>query len=235
MGGRITSPRSMDKEQQPHLHHLSRHDIAALASTAYHGGCHEVLDLSLSFTYACGYTSFFTEHADDVLLCYGTIQLLHRKVCQAWYNPWTLQSGPMVERILKRGLSIFPKLCTDNARETITFYKGLRQVLGAYLIPLIHFDAISLANNYEGLFPPGLGTDAYAECSTAILKLLPHLLPTSNIEDQAQLSAVLNTSCNGYDLMWCVLELFVPGFDPTIPKAQPQWSRNDNILDLTAD
>ncbi len=95
------------------------------------------------------------------------------------------------------------------------------------------FDAISLANNYEGLFPPGLGTDAYAECGTAILELLPRLLPTSNIEVQAKLSAVLNTSHNGYDLMWCALELFIPGFDPTSPIAQPQWLPNDNILDFS--
>jgi hypothetical protein len=102
---------------------------------------------------------------------------------------------------LERGLSIFPKLRTDHARETVAFYEGLQRVLGVYLIPLMPFDAISLANNYEGLFPPGLGTDAYAKCGTAILELLPRLLPMSNIEVQAKLSAVLNTSHNGYDLM----------------------------------
>jgi hypothetical protein len=84
MGGRITSPRLMDKEWQACLHPLSRHDIAALASTAYHGGHHGVLDLSLSFIHDCGYTTFTTKHTNDALLCYGTIQLLHRKVCQAW-------------------------------------------------------------------------------------------------------------------------------------------------------
>jgi hypothetical protein len=75
VGGRITSPHSMDKERQACLHHLSHHDIAALASgTTYHGGRHGVPDLSLSFIHACGYTTFSTEHVNDVLLCYGTIQ-----------------------------------------------------------------------------------------------------------------------------------------------------------------
>jgi hypothetical protein len=134
---------------------------------------------------------------------------------------------------LERGLSIFPKLHTVNARETVAFYERLQQVSGAYLIPLMPFDTISLANNYKGLFPPGLRTDAYAECGTAILELLLHLLPTSNIEVQAKLSVVLNTSHNGYDLMWCVLELFVPGFDPTIPITQPQWSCDGNILNFS--
>jgi hypothetical protein len=52
------------------------------------------------------------------------------------------------------------------------------------------FDSINLSNNYEGLFPPGLGTDAYAECATAIFELLPRLLPTSDPEIQAIVSAV---------------------------------------------
>jgi hypothetical protein len=80
MGGGITSPHLTDKERQAHLHHLSCHDIAALASTAYHSGRHGILDPFLSFIHACGYTTFSTEHADDVFLCYNTIQLLHRKV-----------------------------------------------------------------------------------------------------------------------------------------------------------
>jgi hypothetical protein len=33
--------------------------------------------------------------------------------------------------------------------------------------------------------------------------------------------------------MWCVLKLFVPGFGPTIPIAQPQWSADDNILNFS--
>ncbi len=33
--------------------------------------------------------------------------------------------------------------------------------------------------------------------------------------------------------MWCVLELFVPGFDPTIPITQPQWSCDGNILNFS--
>jgi hypothetical protein len=66
-----------------------------------------------------------------------------------------------------------------------------------------------------------------------MLELLPRLLPTSNIEVKAKLSAVLNTSRNGYDLMWRILKLFVPGFDPAIPIAQPQWLPDDNILNFS--
>ncbi len=94
------------------------------------------------------------------------------------------------------------------------------------------FDAICLRNNYEGLFPPGLGTDAYAECSAAVLEVLPRLLPTTNTEVRALVSAVSNASRNGYNLLWRVLELYVPCFDPTVPIAQPTWSRESTILDF---
>jgi hypothetical protein len=85
----------------------------------------------------------------------------------------------------------------------------------------------------RGLFPPGLGIEAYAKCCTAVLAILPWLLPTSNIEILAAISAVLSASRNGYDLLWRVLELFIPGFDPTIPIAQPQWTWDSTILEFS--
>jgi hypothetical protein len=94
------------------------------------------------------------------------------------------------------------------------------------------FNTICIKNNYEGLFPPGLGTDMYPECSAAVLEILPRLLPTTNMEILAIISSVSNASCNGYDLSWHVLELFVPGFDPTGLIAQPLWTRNSTILEF---
>ncbi len=94
------------------------------------------------------------------------------------------------------------------------------------------FNAICIKNNYKGLFPPGLGTNTYAECSAAVLEILPPLLPTTNMEILAIISSVSNASCNGYDLLWHVLELFVPGFDPTVPIAQPLWTRDSTILEF---
>jgi hypothetical protein len=94
------------------------------------------------------------------------------------------------------------------------------------------FDTVCLENNYEGLFPPGLGTDAYCECCIAMLEVLPRLIPVGDYEIGAKLSSVRNSSRNGYDLLWRLLELFVPGFDPTIPIAQPTWSSDSTILDF---
>jgi hypothetical protein len=111
-----------------------------------------------------------------------------------------------------------------DAKGTVEFYERFQQVSTSYLIPLMPFNAICLWNNYEGLFPPGHGTEAYAECCAAVLEVLPRLLPLTHTEVAALVSAVSNASRNGYDLLWRVLELFVPGFDPTVPIAQPAWS-----------
>ena len=232
LGGPITSPRATDKERQARRLHISRHDIAGLASPAYHGGRAGVPDLSLGFIHACGYQSFSPEIDDDVLPCYSAIQLLHRKVKTAWTNTRTLQSGPSVERILEKGLAVFPKLRGTNAREAVSFYESLQQVSTSYLMPIMPFDTICLANNYEGLFPPGLGTDAYCECCIAMLEVLPRLIPINDYEVGAKLSGVRNSSRNGYDLLWRILELFVPGFDPTVPIAQPVWQHDSTILDF---
>jgi hypothetical protein len=103
-------PHAADKERQARQQGISCHDIAGLAASAYHGGIDGIHKLTLLFIHKCGYQSFSTESANDILPCYSSIQLRHKKVCQAWFNPRTLQSGPVVEVILERGLLVFPKL-----------------------------------------------------------------------------------------------------------------------------
>jgi len=137
-----------------------------------------------------------------------------------------------VERILEKGITVLPKLRGTTARETVAFYESFQQVATSYLIPIMPFDTICLENNYEGLFPPGLGTDAYCECCIAMLEVLPRLIPVGDYEIGAKLSGVRNSSRNGYDLLWRLMELFVPGFDPTMPIAQPAWSSDSTILDF---
>jgi hypothetical protein len=93
------------------------------------------------------------------------------------------------------------------------------------------FDTVCLANNYEGFPPPGLGTAAYVECITALLEILPWILPTTHPEILAKILAVASASRNRYDLLWRMMELFIPGFDTTIPIPQPYWRRDRDILE----
>ena len=137
-----------------------------------------------------------------------------------------------VERILEKGITVLPKLHGTTARDAVAFYESLQQVATSYLIPIMPFDTVCLEHNYEGLFPPGLGTDAYCECCIAMLEVLPRLIPVGDYEINAKLSSVCNSSRNGYDLLWRMMELFVPGFDPTLPIAQPTWTSDSSILDF---
>ncbi len=135
-----------------------------------------------------------------------------------------------MERILKKGLPVFPKLLTLTAKETVNFYDRFQDFLSGYLLPLMPFNLIRLAFNFEGLFVPGLGMECYADCAAAMMEVLPRLLPPHNSEVQVAISTVGGESKNGYDLFWRVLELAVPGFDPTIPIEQPWWTRDTDIL-----
>ena len=106
---------------------------------------------------------------------------------------------------------------TLAVQDAVEFYDKFQELSHSYLLPLMPFDAVCLENNFEGLFVPGLGTQRYHECASALFELLPRLLPTTNPEIHAKLSSARDESKNGYDLFWRVLELTVPGFDPTVP------------------
>jgi hypothetical protein len=123
VGGPITSPRPCDKERLARARGVGLFDIAGLATTEYHGGPHGVPELTVHFIHNCGYQSFSnTVSPEDVLICFGEIQQIHRKVTQSWYNPHTLVSGPSVARILDKGLQAFPKLRTLDVQDVVEFY-----------------------------------------------------------------------------------------------------------------
>jgi hypothetical protein len=78
----------------------------------------------------------------------------------------------------------------------------------------------------------GLCVQRYHKCAAALFELIRRLLPTANSEIHAKLSSIHVESKNGYDLVWGVLELTVPGFDPTAPLQQSQWDQDVDILEF---
>jgi hypothetical protein len=54
-----------------------------------------------------------------VIKCYNDIVLMHRQVLDGWVNPRTFQSGPSVDRILDKGLAVFPKLGTFDVAAVV--------------------------------------------------------------------------------------------------------------------
>ncbi len=100
-----------------------------------------------------------------------------------------------------------------------------------YVIALVPFDAIVLAHKFEGLCPPGPGLVKYAAMCKALMELLPWLIPGSlSPRVNVTLLSVRYESKNGYDYLWRVMELIVPGFDPTIPIHALFWSDVEDIF-----
>jgi hypothetical protein len=172
-----------------------------------------------------------TGNVEDVVMCYNDIVLGHKKISELWYNSYGHTSGPQVDKIIQKLLSVFPRLESTNVDDAVNFYDRLQEVGLCYVIAILPFDAVVLTHGFEGLCPPGLGLAKYATMSKAIMELVPRLIPT-NLSPQinAILASVRFESNNGYDYLWRVLELTVPGFDPTIPIRVPTWSDCDDIF-----
>ncbi len=132
-----------------------------------------------------------------------------------------------MDRILEKGLPIFPKLDSLEMATTVNFYDKLQKTSALFLLPLMLFDAINFNMGFEGLCPPGLGLPRYAEIAGALMEVLPRLLPEMDSQVTSLVTVVRAESINGYDLLWRVLELTVLSFDPSMQISAPVWMGND--------
>jgi hypothetical protein len=159
-----------------------------------------------------------TANVEDVVVCYNDIILAHRKITELWYNSYAHTSGPQVDKIIQKSLSVFPRLESTKVDDVVNFYDCLQEVVLCYVIAVLPFDAIILTHGFEGLCLPGLGLVRYAAMSKALMELVPRLIPGSlSPQLNTTLALVRFESNNGYNYLWRVLELTVPGFDPTVP------------------
>jgi hypothetical protein len=236
VGGPMGSPMDMASPRSPKAcHHqalkanVSCFDSAALCDCNYHGGAHGLPALTVPDIQSCGYAAINT---DNIVLCFNDIISQHAKVIAGWVNTRTQQSGPSVERIMERAVpTIFPKLEGILTAKLVAFYDNLQKILTVYLLPFMPFDAINLKLGYKGLCPLGLGVHRYVEICNAIMEVLPCLLlPISRVNNIVSTTCVENG--NGYALMWGILALSVPGFDPTLDVAAPVWEDFLDILDF---
>ena len=149
-----------------------------------------------------------------------------------WFNSRSSRSGPPLEYIIEKAILNFPKLKSLDARVAVDFYDRLQKISAGYLLPLMPFDAIKLSFKFEGLCPPGLGTLRYGEIGSVLMDIVPCLLPATIPEVASAIATVGFESNNGYDLFWRVLELTIPGFDPTIPILPPVWCRDSEVFEF---
>jgi hypothetical protein len=84
---------------------------------------------------------------------------------------------------------------------------------------------------YKALCIPVTGLICYLVAACVLMKLLPRLLPKTDDKVSSIIIMVRMESNNGYDLLWRILELTVPGFGPTFPIKIPSWS-DDGIFNF---
>jgi hypothetical protein len=117
---------------------------------------------------------------------------------------------------------------------TIEFYDNLHKTSLIYLLPVVLFDCISIKMGFEALCPPGLGLPCYAIIARVLMEILPKLLPCTDTQVASLIMMTRMELGNGYDLLWQILALTVPGFDPTIPKTIPAWQDVDIFVFATS-
>ena len=230
LGGRITTPHFTDRSRVARAKNTSKFDSSGLAEAKYHTGDMGVEVLTPQIISKCGCQSFHRDHLEDILLCYSKIGHIHRVVLQGWTNPRTHFSGPVVEYIIEKALPVFPRLRSLDVADVVHFYDSMQKISMQYLLPLMPFDSICLAFGFEGLRPPGSGTIRYAAIASAWMDVLPRILPKENSDVDSVTFLVGYESNNGFDLLWCFLELAVPGFKSTNPAQVPSWNRDSDIL-----
>jgi hypothetical protein len=95
------------------------------------------------------------------------------------------------------------------------------------------FNVICIPFGFKGLCPPGLRTGRYGEISLAFMELLPRLVPVGSIPRvSAIVDAVSMESNNGYNLLFHVMVLAVPGFDPTLLLSAPIWASSTDLFEF---
>ena len=224
LGGMIVSPRNADRRRQALAQKISPFDVARLGNIRYHGGTNGYTPLTASIIHRCGYTEI---HSSDVLLAYNDIIDVHSHTCDNWEHPRGHYKGPQLERILEKGISSFPRLTNFDVEQMVEFYDAFHKTALIYLLPVMPFDCISIKMGFEALCPPGLGIPRYAMISRVLMEILPRLLPRSDTQISSLINMVRMESGNGYDLLWRVMALSVPGFDPTRQVTIPAWDDAD--------
>jgi hypothetical protein len=231
LGGRIVTPRHADRRRQALASKISPMDIVRFGNMRYHGGPCGYTQLMMNIVHNCGFTELNT---NDIIISYNKIIHLHTEVLAHWDHPRGYYLGPQVDRILEKGISSFPRLTVLTVDATVEFYDNLHKTSLIFLLPVMPFNCISIKIGFEALCPPGLGLPHYAIIARVLMEVLPKLLPRTDTQVTSLIMMPRMESGNGYDLLWQIMALTVPGFDPTIQVMILAWQDDDIIVFSTS-
>ena len=103
-------------------------------------------------------------------------------------------------------------------------------------VAIVPFGAIMISLGKRGLCPPGLGNSKYHEMSRALYNCLRSgIIPVAATRLNSVARMVGNNSGNGYDLLWNILVLTLPVFDPMVRAHFPSWEDQDRCVHKFAD
>jgi hypothetical protein len=82
---------------------ISPMDIVRLGNARYHGGPHGYNPLTMIIVHNCGFTELNT---DNIIMSYNEIVYFHTEVLAHWDHPRGYYSGPQVNRIIEKEISL---------------------------------------------------------------------------------------------------------------------------------
>ena len=153
---------------------------------------------------------------------------MHKHIVTYWEGQHS--EGPQLAYILEKGLPTFPRLHSLTVEAAVDWYDKIQKLLMIYFIPVTPLDCAMLQIGYEALCIPGTGTSRYHAAAHVLMEVLPCLLLRSAMEVNSLINMVRAESGNGYNLLWQILELTVPGFDPANPIKLPIWHRDEDVF-----
>ena len=232
-GGPVNNPRRRDIQRQALETGCSNWDVGRLATPAYHCGKNGSWKLDKPLLQKCGYMNLTTHSEVTIILCTEDMIAVHDAVWRAWYQQSQKHGfvGPQTQRILDKHLASLPRLRGTSARELVEFYEALQKKMMPLMVALTPFDAVILKYGFEGLCPPAMGTERYGIMAKAMFDVLPSLLPVSTDSEVSSLISVVDReSRNGYDLIWRVMALGVPGFSSKLSPVPPAYVAGDDVF-----
>ena len=200
---------SNDPDRPFVLRDFTRSNLAYMNGDQYHGGSDGFDLLKYDDLNHVGFRDLSRAHCEDIIMT-------HHLVRTNWISPTTGRKyGPNLIKLQSR--DIITPMEDDTPQSVYDFYSMLTSQLPNMNVPIVPFAAISLKLGKQGLCPPGLGTSMYLEMSRALYNFLRSgIIPTGATRLNSVARMVGNNSGNGYELLWNLLVLTLPVFDPMV-------------------
>ena len=223
ISGAITTPRHMTVTQKAEQLQCNPVDIAKLATNEYHGGSWGFNELTTEDIRSFGLMVL------DQGVCERDIVNRHEMGMTNWFER-NGKHGPQEKSILDNDHIPFLEENYSNAM-LVEWWDEMCKILAQHeKIYLLQFDAINPDKGYEGLVVPGLGIERYTKMAEVLMETIFNFLPNTG-EFERLKTRVEGESKNGFDALYRVLQLTLPGFSELMTEDKPVWDEENGTID----